>query len=56
MNEARSRWEELNKTKKVLMKINDNPICKIGIDDITVLVCYIHYNDEGLWILINFNN
>ena len=28
------------------MKINDNPTCKIGIDDITVLVCYIHYNDD----------
>lgn len=44
--EARSRWDELNKNKKVHIKINDTPNSKHGCDDITVIICFMLYTDK----------
>ena len=41
VNEARFRWDELNKVKKNNSKIGDAPYLRFGCDDITAVVCYL---------------
>ena len=44
--ECRSRWDEMNKTKKNNSKIGDLPYLKFGCDDITAVVAYFTFLDE----------
>lgn len=41
--EARSRWEELTKSKKISNKVGDYPTAKKGIDDITVVIGFLKF-------------
>jgi len=53
--EARSRWEEMNKNKKKNsgIGIGDLPYLKFGCDDITAVICFLHfYTEEELNELI----
>ena len=44
--EARSRWDEMNKTKKNNSKIGDLPYLKFGCDDITCVVAFFTFIDD----------
>jgi integrin-linked kinase-associated serine/threonine phosphatase 2C len=44
--ECRSRWDEMNKSKKNSSKIGDLPYLKFGCDDITAVVSFFTYNDD----------
>lgn len=44
--ECRSRWDEMNKTKKNNSKIGDLPYLKFGCDDITCVVAYLTFIDD----------
>ena len=44
--EARSRWDEQNKTKKNSSKIGDVPYLKYGCDDITAVVAKFEFKLE----------
>jgi len=50
VQEARSRWDELNRNKKKnMIAIGDVPYWKFGCDDITAVVAYItFYNEDEL--------
>lgn len=41
--EARSRWEELTKSKKISNKVGDYPTAKKGIDDITCVIAFLKF-------------
>lgn len=41
VKEARQRWVDLNKAKKVNNKIGDYPTARRGIDDITVVIAFL---------------
>lgn len=41
--EARSRWEDRNKSKKNSNKIGDIPYLKNGCDDITAVIAFFEY-------------
>lgn len=41
--EAKARWEELNKNKKISNRVSDYPTAKKGIDDITVTIVFLKF-------------
>lgn len=45
VSEARGRWQELNAMKKVNNKIGDYPTARKGIDDISVIIAFIQFED-----------
>ena len=44
VKEARNRWVNINKEKKINNRIGDYPTARRGIDDITVVIGFITYN------------
>ncbi len=44
--ECRSRWDEMNKTKKNNSKIGDLPYLKFGCDDITAVVAFLTFIED----------
>jgi len=44
--EARLRWEENNTKSHFNNKIGDFPTAKHGIDDITVIVAFLKFDEE----------
>jgi serine/threonine protein phosphatase PrpC len=55
VKEARSRWEDMNKSKKknAGIGIGDLPYLKFGCDDITAVICFLQfYTEEELQELI----
>jgi len=48
VKEARSRWEEMNKSKKknAGIGIGDLPYLKFGCDDITAVICFLQFFTE----------
>ena len=63
MAECRSRWDEMNKTKKNNSKIGDLPYLKFGCDDITAVVAFFTFMDDldgdgynqRYWIVYKYN-
>lgn len=41
--EARSRWEEMTRNKKMSNKVGDYPTAKKGIDDITCVIAFLKF-------------
>lgn len=44
--EARTRWEDNNSKGNFNNKIGDFPTAKHGIDDITVLIGFLNFDDK----------
>ena len=44
--EARSRWEDSNSKGMFNNKIGDFPTAKHGVDDITVLISFLNFEDQ----------
>ena len=45
--EARTRWEENNAKGNFNNKIGDFPTAKHGVDDITVLIAFLNFEDKA---------
>ncbi len=44
--EARTRWEQLNNNEQINNRISDFPSAKEGVDDITVVILFLVFNNE----------